>query len=290
MAGGRDEREHDERPSIGELREGVARAQRIVGTGWPVLDELSGGIPLSTTTAVRAPHPLRLQVLARIAAWTAGEGYPTILASHSATSEELWLAAGAGGLGLPPRALLSTRAHDAWVDDRLRVIDLRVFGGADAAPDTAESFTARPASVLILDDYLGWRMQWDEALDPRFESLHFRQWPRTHGCALVVGLPGMEDFSDWVSRGARTLRISPDTTMVAAVSFNDGGPSQLRRVPLVDGFLQPPPPGADLIATPGVTNIWQDASSREISDFATTLGGHVTQVVWEAEDDGPTPA
>lgn len=44
-----------------------------------------------------------------MAAWAAADGDPTIIASRAVTTEELWLADGAGGLGLPPRTLVDGR-------------------------------------------------------------------------------------------------------------------------------------------------------------------------------------
>lgn len=279
--------EHDERPTVEQLRQGhLLGGQLRIGTGWPVIDELTRGLPVRRTTVVRGPADQRLQVLARMAAWAAGEGHPTVLASSSVSTRDLWLAIGAGGLGLPPRALLTTDAHDAWVDDRLRVLDVRVFGGGDAPDDTAEALRARPATVVIVDDYKEWESQWDRALDPRFERLHVRQWPSETGCALVLGVTSMEDFSDWIFDGVFTVRLAPSNDgRSITISLYDGALSDRRTMPLQDGFLPPPPPGATLVRRPGVQNLWNDRSEEEISRFATALGGEVVQQEVETEHD-----
>lgn len=277
--------EEEEPVSVSELRARVLGEGPRIGTGWPVIDAVSGGFPTGRTTVVRGPSELRLQVLARTAAWAAGEGYPTVIAARTRTTDELWLAVGAGGLGLPPTALLETSTHDAWVDARLRVLDVRVIGGPDAPERVHDTLTERPAALLIVDDFLGWDAHWDFPLDTGAESLDLWEWPRSTGCALVVGMHGMSDFSDWVDRGILTVRLSPenDSTRVSVGAYA-GLRKQTRIVLLRDGFLEAPGPGARYVRRTGVANVWEDRSEKEISSFASALGGEVVHQVWEHED------
>ena len=75
--------ESEKVPSIAGLRAKVMKAQPRIGSGWSVIDTVTKGIPIGRSTAVHGPQQLRLQVLARMAAWAAGEGYPTMIASRS---------------------------------------------------------------------------------------------------------------------------------------------------------------------------------------------------------------
>lgn len=290
MAGRQGEREDEERPSIGELRERTLGTGPRMGTGWPHLDAVSGGIPVARTTVVRGPSELRLQVLARTAAWAAGEGYPTVIASRARTTDELWLAVGAGGLGLPPHALLETSAHDAWVDDRLRVLDVRVIGGDDAPELTSRALAARPPALLVVDEFATWDEDWVTALDPRFGRADLQQWPRSTGCTLVLGLDGMHDFSEHLSRGILTLRLEPED-QGSRVRVGAYGPRtrEQRTVLLRDGFLEAPAPGAHLLRRPGATNTWEDRSEQEITSFADALGGEPLSMVWETDERGEPP-
>lgn len=291
MVGEHEQRQDEERPSIGELRDRVLGTGPRIGTGWPHLDAISGGVPAARTTVVRGPSELRLQVLARMAAWAAGEGYPTVIASRARTSDELWLAVGAGGLGLPPDALLASSAHDAWVDDRLRVLDLRVHGGDDAPEVTARDLVARPPALLVVDEFAVWDDDWVSALDPRFGRVDLQQWPRSTGCTLVLGLDGMHDFSEHLSRGVFTLRLEPEDqgtrVRLGAYGYRTRA---TRTVLLRDGFLEAPAPGAHLLRRPGTANTWEDRSEREISSFADALGGEPVSMVWETEERGEPPA
>lgn len=278
--------EVQERPSISELRARTLRREARIGTGWPVLDAVTDGIPLARTTMVRGPSEVRLQVLARLAAWAAGEGYPTVLASLSRTTDELWLAVGAGGLGLPPTALLETATHDAWVDARLRVLDLRVLGGPDAPGQVEAAVRDRMPSLLVVDDFADAGGDWAASLDLRGGGFDLQEWPRSEGCALVLGFPGMDDFSDWVGRGVLTVRLVPDTDLSRiTVGAYTGLRRRTRVVLLRDGFLEAPPPGASLLRRPGVANVWEDRSESEILSFASALGSEVISQVWGREED-----
>lgn len=280
-----------ERLSVSELRARVLGQGERIGTGWPALDDVTDGIPLARPTVVRGPSEVRLQVLGRVAAWAAGEGYPTVIASPTRSTDELWLAVGAGGLGLPPTALLETDTHDAWVDARLRVLDLRVHGGPDAVERAGAAVRARGASLLVLDGLPDpeWDGGWSEALDGGTGRFDLQAWPRTHGCALVLGVQGMQDFSDWVARGVLNVRLVPedDGSRITVAAYH--GLQRRRRVVLLrDGFLEPPVPGARLLGRPGVANVWRDRSEGEIASFASALGGEVVHQVWEREEEtGP---
>ncbi|QDO88170.1 hypothetical protein FNH13_07290 [Ornithinimicrobium ciconiae] len=266
-------------PSIAELREKLTADQPRIGTGWPVIDAVTDGIPVGRTTAVRGPQHLRLQVLARMAAWAAGDGHATMIASRAVTTEELWLAVGAGGLGLPPRALLEGHEHDAWIDDRLRVLDLRVFGGHDAHEEVATELLRKAPRVLIIDDYPNSEHQWDEALDPVERRLDLNVIPRRLGCTLVLGAFSMETFSDWLDRAALTVRIVPESDGTRTrVSGYEGVSKRNRTVLLRDGYLEQPRLDLPLIRRAGVTNIWEGRTPRNISSFALTLGADVLDV------------
>ncbi|AXH95414.1 hypothetical protein [Ornithinimicrobium avium] len=290
MAGQQGAEQDDERPSISELRERMLGLVPRIGTGWPSLDAISGGIPSSRSTVVRGPSELRLQVLARMAAWAAGEGYPTVICSRARTTDELWLAVGAGGLGLPPDALLSTSTHDAWVDDRLRVLDLRVLGGNAAPEATGRAITERMPALLIVDEFATWDEDWVTALDPRFGRLDLQQWPRSSGCALVLGMDGMHDFSEHLSRGVFTLRLEPDDDRTRVRLGAYGHHSRDHRTVLLrDGFLEAPAPGARYLRRGNVANTWEDRSEQEISSFAEALGGEPVSMLWEPEENGEQP-
>lgn len=272
-------------PSIAELRERLTAQQPRIGSGWPVIDAVTGGIPVGRTTAVRGPQSVRLQVLARMAAWAAGDGYPTIIASRAVTTEELWLAVGAGGLGLPPRALLDGRSHDAWINDRLRVLDVRAFGGYDAHEQVGAELLRRSARVMIIDDYSDSEHYWDEALDPIDKRLDLNIVPRRLGCALVLGGASMETFSDWLDRAALTVRIVPDNDGTRTrVTGYEGLSKTSRTVLLRDGYLEPPRLDHTLLRRPEGTNLWEERSPQSISSFALALGAEVAQVM---DVDGP---
>lgn len=275
-------------PSLSEVRHRLLETGPRVGTGWPVLDEVTGGLPLNRTTLVRGPQDLRLQLLARVAAWTAGEGLPTLIASRSVTTEELWLAVAGGGLGLPPRALLEDRTHDAWLDARLRVLDLRVIAGHDAEDKTAAALRVRPPRVLIIDDYLQSEHIWDDALAEHTgrQRLDMQVAPRRLGCAVVLGFGSMDYFSDHLDRVALTVRIVPDDNGARTrVSAYQGLSKEHRTVLLRDGFLEAPLPGRSLIRRPGVANIWLEKAEEDITAFAEALGAESTSVLWESDDD-----
>lgn len=287
---GEDEAVGEKRPSIEQVRERMLGLGPRIGTGWPHLDAITQGLPAARTTVVRGPSELRLQVLARTSAWAAGEGYPTVLASRGRTTDELWMAVGAGGLGLPPEALLWTSAHDAWVDDRLRVLDLRVLGGDDAPELTAQAVAARLPALLVVDEFATWDDDWVTALDPRFGRVDLQQWPRSTGCTLVLGMDGVGDFSDHLSRGVFTVRLEPDDhgAQVRLGAYDHRSRDQ-RVVPLHEGFLEPPMPGARYLRREGVANIWQDRTEQEISSFAEALGGEPVSMVWEVDDRTEPP-
>ncbi|MCK0112490.1 hypothetical protein MWU75_10105 [Ornithinimicrobium sp. F0845] len=284
--------EFDAVPSIAELRKKLTADQPRIGSGWPVVDEVTKGIPIGRTTAVRGPQHLRLQVLARMAAWAAGDGYPTLIASRAVTREEMWLAVGAGGLGLPPRALLDSHAHDAWIDDRLRVLDLQVFGGHDAHEDVAVELLRRAPRVVIVDDYSNSEHYWNEALDPVERRLDLNVIPRRLGCALVLGGSSMDTFSDWLERAALTVRIVPESDGTRTrVSGYEGTSKTSRTVLLRDGYLEQPRLDLPLIRRAGVTNIWEARTPQNISSFALTLGADVLDVeaLRQADGDDDSP-
>lgn len=275
-------------PSISQLRSWFTRSRPRIGTGWPVLDVVTEGIPIAETTAVHAPQGLRLQILARMAAWSAGEGLSVVIASGAVSTQELWLAVGAGGLGLPPRALLETSAHDAWIDDRLRVLDLRVMGGSSAPQMLADALAHRVPSLLIVDDFLGDEYTWLEAFGSATE-LDVNATPRQLGAALVLGGGSMGSFSAWLDRGVLTVCVVPDGDgSRTRITCYDGQTRRNKVVLLRDGYLEPPPPGAPLLRRPGVVNIWQDRTGQDISEFARALGADATELVWEqGYDAGP---
>lgn len=273
-------------PSIAELRAKLTQAQPRIGSGWPVIDTITKGLPIGRTTAVRGPQQLRLQVLARMAAWAAGDGYPTMIASRAVTTEELWLAVGAGALGLPPRALLDGHEHDAWIDDRLRVLDLRVFGDHDAPERVgAELLRAKPR-VLIVDDYPASDEYWDAALDPVDRRLDLNIVPRRLGCALVLGSTTMETFSDWLDRAALTIRIVPDDDgSRTRISAYEGQSRDSRTVLLRDGYLEKPRLDLPMVRHPGITNIWEERRPEALDAFMTTLGAEVVAGHWGEPDE-----
>lgn len=285
----------DSPPSIAALRAHLTATRPTIGTGWPVLDDITEGLQVGDTTVVRGPRELRLQVLTRMAAWAAGEGHPTVVASRSWTTEELWLAVAAGGLGLPARALQHTTAHDEWLDARLRVLDLRVLGGHDAPARTAQALTRRMPTLLVIDDYGDAEAAWDEQLALPSQTrdvihgadLDFRAFPRSLGCALVLGSGDMDLFSDWLERSTLTIRFVEEPPGHAQLTVWDRSTKVRRTQLLRDGFLEPPVPGAPLRRRPGVVNIWEEAHDREIDAFARTLGASRTELVWEADDQAP---
>ena len=261
---------------MAEVRGRLLGTESRIGTGWPAVDAVTGGLPPARTTLVRGPSSLRLQVLARTAAWAAGEGYPTLIATRTETQDELWMAVGAGGLGLPPQALLTTTAHDAWIDARLRVLDLRA----------AAALRDRIPSVLIIDDYQMHEDYWDRALDPVDGTLDPQVLPRTLGCALVLGISTMDHFSELLDQTALTLRINPleDGSRVR-LSAHQLLRKDHRVVLLRDGYLEPPVPGRAMIRRAGVTNIWQERTDAEIDAFADALGADTTTMLWERDED-----
>lgn len=272
---------------MAELRRRFRRESGRITTGWPVLDSLCGGLRAERTTIVRAPADLRLQVLSRTVAWAAGEGHATVLASRARTSEELWLAVAAGSLGLPPTALLTTTAHDEWIDARLRVVDVRVHGGEHAPAETGRALAARPASLLVVDDFETWSTDWACALDPRLERLDLQQWPRTARCTLVLGMSDLDGWSETLEQGVPVLRLAPDEHLSRVVlSSYEYRRRQHRTVLLRDGFLDAPAPGARYVRRSGAANLWEDRSAEDISSFAAALGSEPVSVVWESEDDG----
>lgn len=280
-----DEERAETFPSIGEIRASLTCRGERLGTGWPVVDDVSGGLPAVGTTVVRGPSELRLQVLARTAVWAAGEGYPVLLGSRSRTTDELRLAVAAGGLGLPPRALLDTTAHDDWLDDRLRVLDLRVHGGPDAHERAGRDVHQRPPALLVVDDYLTWERDWDAALDIFEGRLDLQLFPRRMGISVVLGVTSMDYFSDWLDRTALTVRLDPsgDASRVTVYAY-EGLHRGQRTVPLRDGFLPPPHPGRIRLSRPRVTNVWTERSEAEIEAFADTLGARTTETMWVRDD------
>lgn len=280
-------------PPISSLREHLGASRPRIGTGWPVLDEMTGGIQVGETTVVRGPRGLRLQVLSRLAAWAAGEGYPTVIASRSWTTEELWLAVAAGGLGLPPGALQHNTAHDDWLDARLRVLDLRVLGGHDAPERTMAELGRRAPTLLVIDDYGASQAFWDQHLSlspeghagfgPRVHT-DFRVFPRRLGCALVVGSHGMDLFSDWLECSDLTIRFVEDPPGHAQVTVWRQTAKLSRTQLLRDGFLDPPVRGKPLLRRPGAVNTWDEATEGEIDTFARSLGATRTELHWEVED------
>lgn len=259
----------------------MTRARPRIGSGWPALDAVTEGIPIAETTAVHGPQSLRLQILARMAAWGAGEGLSVVIASRAVTKQELWLAVGAGGLGLPPRALLETSAHDTWIDDCLRVLDLRVMGGSSAPEKLADALAHRVPSLVIVDDYLGNEYDWVDAFgSPAELDVHAK--PRQLGAALVLGGGSMESFSSWLDRGVLTICVVPDGDgSRTRITCYDGQTRRNEVVLLRDGYLEPPAPGAPMLRRPGVTNIWQERTEQDISSFARALGADATELVWE---------
>ena len=109
-------------------------------------------------------------------------------------------------------------ALDASLLGRARtagLLDVRVHGGDDAPQETAASLAVRPASLLVLDDYESWTGDWATALDPRFERLDLEQWPRSTGCALVLGMTDMSGFSLKSARFAEYANTGAGATVNA---------------------------------------------------------------------------
>lgn len=266
---------------MAQARERLQDIVQRIGTGWPVVDEVSGGLPMARTTLVRGPGLLRRQLLSRTAAWAAGEGYPTLIASRTMTTEELWLAIGAAGLGLPPEALLTISAHDAWIDDRMRVLDLRVHGGPDAPAHVARDLEQRVPSLLIIDDYGTWEEDWPPALDPAERRMDYELFPRRLGCAFVLGTATMDGFSTDLERVRLTLRLQVDDDgRRATISAYERFAKRHRTILMRDGWLETRLTDRPMIRRPGVTNIWQDRGEAQIDSFASTLGAEVEDQQW----------
>lgn len=273
-------------PSLAELRRRTEWMHERIGTGWPAVDAVTHGLPRVGTTVVRAPLELRLQVLGRLAAWTAGDSYPTLIASRAVTTDELRMAVAAGALGLPPRALLESTSHDAWLDDRLRVLDLRVYGGPRAHEQAGEALLSRPPAVLVVDDYLTSMTEWDQALDTLEGRLDLELFPRRLTLSMVLGVTTMDYFSDWLDHGALSIRLVPsDDGRRADVRCASGRRRDYCTAVLRDGFLEPPAPGSALLHRPGVRNIWSDRSDEGIGAFAETLGASSAVLFWDNDDD-----
>ncbi|MFB9732723.1 hypothetical protein [Ornithinimicrobium kibberense] len=285
-------------PSVAELRAAVRRAHPRIGTGWPVLDALTDGVALGRTTVVGAPPALRAQVLGRMAAWAAGESYRVLLASTRATTEELLLSVAAGGLGLPARALLETDSHDAWLDARLRVLDLEVHAGTDAPRRFAESMssTRRPALAVVdgydddTDDQWGRALQVDGRETDVWSRPHLDPgaYPLRHGCALVLGVPDVRHLELGL-RGADTyLSLTPrDDASRVEITATREGRSRTRTVLLRDGLLPPPTPHPDQVRRRGVVNIWEERLPSQITRFAGLLGAEAFEVDHAPGDDPP---
>lgn len=291
--------ELDPVPSIAELRARVRRSFPRIGTGWPVLDGLTGGVAIGRTTVVSAPDGLRQQVLGRMAAWAAGESYRTVLASTVSSTDELLLAVAAGGLGLPARALLATTSHDAWLDARMRVLDLVTLAGPEAPGRFAEVMTsARPAVMAIVDGFSGESESlWDRALridpptpDPwSHSSFDAVLYPLQRRCALVLATPddGHADFS--VPTAARYVRLQPrDAQSRVEITVRTGGVNRSRIVLLRDGLLPQPTPTAEQVRRRGVVNIWEERLPAEITRFADLLGAQAFDLE-HVQDDEAAP-
>ena len=263
-------------PSVADLRRRMARRVTRVGTGWPVLDDVGQGLPVGAVTMIHAPDELRLQVLGRMAAWAAGEGYRTLLASCAWSTEELWLAVAAGGIGLPGVALLDDPQHDDWLDARLRVLDLHVHGGRTAPQAVRGVLEAGPVPlVMIIDDYALSFRAWDPVLDPVDESFNLRVVPRELGAAVVLGGPAPPEWASSPPEVGVGLLLNlkvPAGAGTAEVRGTTPTRHVVRRTPLRDGFLEPPTPGDPLIRRPHVTNVWDDPSDQDVSSFAAILG------------------
>lgn len=284
------DREHADRgpeapPGVARLRDEVRSARAQISTGWPVLDRLTGGIPLARGTVVRGPSQLRLQVLARMAAWAAGDGWPVLIASRTLTESELRLAVAAGGLGLPAAALLDDDRYDHWLDARLRVLDLRVIGGRDAHLRAGEEVAARTPALLIVDDYLMSEVAWQMLLDPRDQELDLLAWPRHHRCALVLGDPGMDRWSWTLDRADLNIRLVPrEREPQVRISAYRGPQGQSAEVPLRHGYLDAPIPSSALVRRAGVTNLWQDSPEQDVEGFAGALGVDSDQLFWQPDE------
>ncbi|MGC5584990.1 hypothetical protein [Ornithinimicrobium sp. W1665] len=283
-------------PSLAQLRAAVRRGRVHIGTGWPLLDLLGGGLVVGTTTVVAAPAQLRAQVLGRIAAWAAGESWRTVLASTLRSREELLLDVAAGGLGLSAAALMESDLHDAWLDARMRVLDLSVHGGATAAADFAETMESRRPTVAVVDGYDLDDDPWDEVLHTRASrvvmwpppSIEPAVYPLRHRCALVVGLESTSMRPTHVADAASFITFVPrDEFSRVDVAVTTDGRRQTRTVLLRDRLLPPPRSVPAQLRRRGVVNIWEERLPQEIDRFAGILGADAFDVE-HVPDEDPT--
>lgn len=279
-------------PSIAELRERVLRSRQRIGTGWPVLDGLTGGIMVGRTTVVSAPDELRHQVLGRMAAWAAGESYRTLIASTGRSTEDLLLSVAAGGLGLPARVLLATTSHDAWLDARMRVLDLVAVAGPDAPARVADVMTSRrPAVMAMVDGYYSGEGEnlWDRAL--RVEPTIRDSWgapagrfdpvlyPQRRRCALVLATPDDGHAEVLVPHAARYVRLQPrDSGSRVEITVRTDRIVRTKIVVLDHGLLPRPTTDARQVRRRGAVNIWEERLPGEVNRFADLLGAQAFDV------------
>lgn len=281
-------------PSLAQLRAAVRRGRVRIGTGWPLLDLLGGGLVVGTTTVVSAPEQLRSQVLGRIAAWAAGESWRTVLASTLRSREELLLDVAAGGLGLSAAALMESDLHDAWLDARMRVLDLSVHGGATAAVDFAGTMENRRPTLAVVDGYDLDAEPWDEVLHTRASqvvmwpppTIEAAVYPLRHRCALVVGLESVMMRSTHVPHAATYVTLVPrDESSRVEIAVTTDGRRQTRTVLLRDRLLPPPKSVPAQLRRRGVVNIWEERLPQEIDRFAGILGADAFDVEHVPDDD-----
>jgi len=254
-------------PTMADLRDQLS-LEELIGTGWPTLDEILGGLRRRQVYAVEGPQGSRRRVLARLAAWAGGAGHRVVWVGNTQTAPGMKLQVMAAGVGCSPAELATTTDLDDLLDEAIRRIHV-VTVGADCGPESwlRDLVTSGvPFDVLIVDDFTRGDDAWVKALGGAVDVFWSEPWgavlrlaARRHAVIVLAGrsMP-RADVAAHVQlggyrSGTRSLGVAVDAPEVQATA----------RMP-----VDPGPPAAS--GRP--LNVWEELAERRLLSFAAALG------------------
>lgn len=201
-----------------------------MSTGWPEMDRALGGLQRPSFVQVIGDEPLRRDVLSRVSAWAAGDGWRVI---HVDGHRGSW------PLGLEVVRAGSGDELDASLVERL---DLVCLGAEDAQSALRTVGETSPLDLLVVDN-------WDVTVEELARLTHRR------ACVVLAGLDRAEGSADM------TWLMMSEEAEAPEVAFVDV--RQSRSVDPLPVYLSLPPDNrsVDLVRRAGRSNVFRSAAS-----------------------------
>lgn len=269
-------------PTMADLRDQLTREVPL-GTGWPALDSMLGGLRRGEIYAVEGPPSSRRRVLARLAAWAGGDGHRVVWVGNTQAAPRMKLQVLAAGVGCTAAELEETTDLDDLLDEAIRRIHVVTVGAGSDPEHWLQDFlsTGAPFDVLIVDDFTRGDEAWVKALGGAVDVFWSEPWGAVLRLAArrraVIVLAGTSmpraEMAAHVQLGryrsdTRCLGVavdSPELQATTKMPLGVGAEAEVGGEP-VDTQQRPP------AAPSQCRNVWEELCERRLLSFAAALG------------------